>query len=66
MWYLFLAAFVFLILLIILTRWALALREIIDDLKYINIEIRRTAGSERKAWKKERRRLWLSVFLFLL
>ena len=34
------------------------------ELKYINSEIERTTGSERKYWLRKRRRLWLSLFFF--
>ena len=33
------------------------------ELQYINMEIARTTGSERKYWKKQRRKLWLSLLL---
>lgn len=32
------------------------------DLNYINNEIRRTEGNERKHWKKQKRKLILSLF----
>ena len=34
------------------------------ELKYINSEIERTTGSEQRYWRRKRRRLWLSLFLF--
>lgn len=34
------------------------------DLRYINMEIERNAGSEREYWQRERRRLWLSWLPF--
>ena len=33
-------------------------------LNHVTMEIRRTTGSEQKYWKRERRRLWLSLLLF--
>lgn len=33
-------------------------------LSYINMEIGRTTGGERKKWKKRKRRLWLSLLPF--
>lgn len=36
-----------------------------QELKYINCEIRRTNGSERRYWKRKRRRLWLSLIPFV-
>lgn len=35
------------------------------ELKYINCEIRRTDGSERRYWIRKRRRLWLSLIPFV-
>lgn len=40
------------------------LRDFIQEMKYINQEIARTIGSERKYWKREKRRLWLSLLPF--
>ena len=34
------------------------------QLRYLNREIRRTRGAERKLWKRRRRRLWLSLLPF--
>ena len=34
------------------------------DLDYINREIARTEGREQQYWKKEKRRLWLSLLPF--
>ena len=33
--------------------------------KYINCEIKRTDGSERRYWIRRRRRLWLSLIPFV-
>ena len=38
--------------------------EFTKELKYINTEIRRTDGRERKHWKKQKRKLWLSLLPF--
>ena len=35
-----------------------------QQLRYLNREIRRTYGEERKLWKRRRRRLWLSLLPF--
>lgn len=35
------------------------------ELKYINCEIQRTDGSERRYWIRKRRRLWLSLIPFV-
>lgn len=34
------------------------------DLDYLNREIARTEGAERENWKREKRRLWLSLLPF--
>lgn len=34
------------------------------ELKFLNVEIDRNVGEERKYWIKERRRLWLSLLPF--
>lgn len=36
-----------------------------QELKYLNREIARTDGAEHKYWKREKRRLWLSLLPFL-
>ena len=36
-----------------------------QELKYINCEIRRNDGSERRYWIRKRRRLWLSLIPFV-
>jgi hypothetical protein len=35
------------------------------ELKYLNNEIERTSGKERMRWKRQRRRLWLSLLPFV-
>ena len=35
------------------------------ELRYLNIEISRTRGAERRYWEKRRRRLWLSLIPFV-
>ena len=42
-------------------RWYLQFSQ---QLRYLNKEIRRTRGAERKRWKRRRRRLWLSLLPF--
>jgi H+/gluconate symporter-like permease len=34
------------------------------DLNYMNMEIRRTSGSEQEYWKHEKKRLWKSLLPF--
>lgn len=36
-----------------------------QELKYINCEIKRTDGSERRYWIRQRRKLWLSLIPFV-
>ncbi|MBE6933609.1 MAG: hypothetical protein E7462_00925 [Ruminococcaceae bacterium] len=35
------------------------------EMRYLNLEIRRTLGSEQRYWKWKRRRLWLSILPFI-
>ena len=35
------------------------------ELRYLNCEIARTVGAERKRWIRKRRRLWLSIIPFV-
>lgn len=35
-----------------------------DELDYINMEIRRTVGGERRYWQNEKKKLWLSLIPF--
>ncbi len=35
------------------------------ELKYINCEIERSSGNERKYWIRKRRKLWLSLIPFM-
>ena len=48
-----------------LVRFAMWLNEFQQELMIINTEIRRTAGSEQKRWKKRKMRLWLSILPFV-
>lgn len=36
-----------------------------QKLRYLNIEIGRTSGAERRRWIRRRRRLWLSLIPFI-
>lgn len=42
----------------------LRLSDFLQKLQYLNMEIGRTTGKDRVHWKRRRRRLWLSLFLF--
>ncbi len=35
------------------------------ELRYLNNEIGRTTGGERRYWKRQKRRLWLSLIPFV-
>ncbi len=41
------------------------IHEFSRELKYLNCEINRTEGEERRYYIRQRRRLWLSLFLFV-
>ncbi len=41
------------------------LSEFSRELKYLNCEINRTYGSERRYWIRKKRRLWLSLIPFV-
>lgn len=51
-------------LILIIVRLALRLENFKKDLRYLNMEIGRTRGSEKKHWQREKRRLWLSLIPF--
>ena len=36
-----------------------------QELRYLNNEIGRTTGGERRYWKRQKRRLWLSLIPFV-
>ena len=54
--------FAVLVLLIILISF---FQEFFHELKYINREIKRSEGKERRHWVRKRRRLWLSLLPFV-
>ena len=55
------SAFFVIVLLVGLT---MRINSFSHDLKHLNIEIGRTEGAEREYWKREKRRLWLSLLPF--
>ena len=57
------AAVFFLILLLI--GLAQFINDFSHELRYLNNEIARTTGAERKYWIRRRRRLWLSLIPFV-
>lgn len=48
----------------ILAGGLMALQDFRKDLDYINREIARTTGQERRYWQRQKRRLWLSLLPF--
>lgn len=58
-----LVAFGFLVLL--LFGFAQFLNDFSQELKYLNNEIGRTYGEERRYWIRRRRQLWLSLIPFV-
>ena len=55
----------FLILALIVVRFAAFLNNFSHELQFIDREIRRTTGKERQQWIREKRRLWLSLIPFI-
>ena len=53
------------ILLVLLVELCLYIKEFSQELEYINMEIERTEGSERRHWRRRKRRLWLSLIPFV-
>ena len=56
------AALFALLLLIILV---MHFKDFFKELNYLNCEIERTEGSERRYWKRQKRKLWLSLIPFV-
>ena len=49
---------------LLLVGLTMKIKEFSLELKYINMEIGRTTGAEQRRWKREKRRLWLSLLPF--
>lgn len=49
---------------LILVGLTMKINEFSHELNYLNTEIARTEGAEREYWKREKRRLWLSLLPF--
>ena len=49
---------------LILVGLSMKINEFRHELDYLNREIGRTEGAEREHWKREKRRLWLSLLPF--
>ena len=52
------------LLIMLIVRISLWLNASKKEINYLNMEIRRSNGLEQKRWKKQKRRLLLSFFLF--
>lgn len=48
----------------LLVGLVMKINEFSHELEYINREIERTTGGEQRYWKREKRRLWLSLLPF--
>lgn len=53
------------ILLGLFVRLCMFLSEFAQERRYINCEIQRSSGSERRFWIRQRKRLWLSLIPFI-
>ena len=53
--------------LLVLALWGMIhfFSDFSKELRYLNMEIHRTTGSERRHWQRRRRRLWLSLLPFI-
>ena len=49
----------------LLVAFASWLNDFSHELRYLNSEIGRTDGSEQRYWKRQKRRLWLSIIPFV-
>lgn len=54
-----------LLLVLALTWLILKAKGFKDELDYLNMEVNRTEGEERRRWIRRRRRLWLSLIPFV-
>lgn len=52
-------------LFIVIGRLAMFINDFSSELRYLNNEIGRTTGAERRHWIRQRRRLWLSLIPFV-
>lgn len=59
------AIFIILILVGLFIRLCTFIEDFASELRYLNREIDRTDGSERRHWIRKRRKLWLSLIPFV-
>lgn len=50
---------------VILVKFIMWINDFSHELRYLNNEIGRTDGSEQRYWKRQKRRLWLSIIPFV-
>lgn len=53
------------LIVIVSTHLILNIKNFLDELKFLNMEIHRTSGEERNNWIKRRRCLFLSLIPFI-
>ena len=61
---LFVALAIIFFVIVFLIGLVVKISEFSHELDYINREIGRTTGGEQRYWKREKRRLWLSLLPF--
>ena len=59
-----LALIILFVSILLLVGLAVKLNEFFRERDYIEREIRRTTGAEQRHWKREKRRLWLTLLPF--
>ena len=59
------ALFIGVMLFLLILRLVFRLDSLKRDIKYVNMEIRRTRGSERKAWQRENAACGFPLFPFI-
>ena len=57
--------FIGVIVFLIIIRLVFSLNSLKRDIKYVNMEIRRTRGAERKAWQRENAACGFPLFHFI-
>lgn len=62
--YIFIGIIICVFIFLFSVKLVLSLNGFIEELKYLNSEIDRTDGNERKFWIQQRKKLWLSLILF--
>ncbi len=63
--YLLIGIIVAVVLFVMLVGFCMFLNDFSRELRYLNAEIARTRGAERRYWKRKKRKLWLSLIPFV-